>query len=111
MAFNYKVLFQAQLANTTANNVYQPGASIRSLIKYLAVHNTHTSNVTITIYLDSDGTTYNATTQIHKVTLAPDETFNLDVNIGMDGADSGSIGVQASVANVVNVLGAGAEAS
>ena len=52
------------VATTTATSIYSPAASTETVIKNITVCNTTNNIVTLSLYRDDDGTTYDNTTAI-----------------------------------------------
>ncbi len=87
MAFQEKQLAQSAPAGTTAASIYSPGASTTAIIKHITVANTGSGTIQIRIFLDDNGTTYDATTAIaYDVTLARRTMLNLSVYLPMNDA-------------------------
>ena len=85
----------------TAVSAYSPGASTTAIIKSITVCNQSGVADTYRIFLDDDGTTYDATTALFfDVAIAADETHILSVYWPMDDA-TGNLAVSAASNNAV----------
>lgn len=108
--FVYKPLFQA-VATTSAVQVYIAPASTRAEVKTIHVCNTTAGVVTLSLWHDIDGTTYNDSSKIWSdIPIAPGETFQRDVTIEMAAA-SGGMAIAASANTSLTVTGYGWEFS
>lgn len=99
MTFLEKILGQSQ-PGVTPTTLYSVPASTVGIIKTILICNTGASDQTYQIFVDNDGSTYDATTAIHyDVPIAAKETRHLDLFIPFSTA-GGTLGVQASSTDV-----------
>ena len=97
------------LVTNSAASVYDPTSGYNGLVKTINLHNTHTTNVVVTLYhLAKTGTPATANIFL-KVTLIPDETFEYSVGHIFAVANADNIEAVADVTNVVNYFIFGAE--
>lgn len=86
MADVYDMLCQVQ-GTGAASSVYARPANKQVIIREIVIVNTTSSNKTFKLYLDNDGTTYDATTQILSSTTIPaNSTYERQCHIGMNTA-------------------------
>lgn len=100
MALTYSTIYQGQLSNSAAV-LYTVPASTTLLITGFKIHNTDSSNRTVTIRFVSGGGTGADANQLYELTVLPNETIELDNCILATGY---AIVGFASVTSVVNVL-------
>ena len=109
MAIQEKQLGQARENSTNAVSVYSPAASTTALIKGVMIANTTVSDVTVRIFVDDDGTTYDENTAIaYDVTVLANNVWYFDTLIAMNNS-SGNIAYRSSVANALTITIFGAE--
>ena len=103
-----KQLAQARLAAGAAS-VYSPPANTETEITSIHICNTSGSSKEFTIYVDDDGTTYDATTVIFStIALPANTTIEITAPIYMNNS-SGNLAFFASVLNTVTVTIFGVE--
>ena len=105
-----KQLGQARPSSAAApESAYSPGASTVGIVKYITVCNTTDSPADYSIYVDDDGSTYDADSkQFNQQTLEAKETHLIRVYWPMNNA-SGNLAVESSVGNAINFTIYGAE--
>ena len=102
MASTNKMLGQA-VATTSPVSIYNPGASTESVIKQITVCNTSTNIVTVSIYRDDDGTTYDTTTAVNYQQSVPAKsTVHFDVYYCMNDS-SGNIAIEAGASSSLTI--------
>ena len=99
-----QVLAQLRPSSTTAQTLYQPAAGEKVRVESILLTNQSSSGTTYRIYLDADGTTYDATTACG----AWDASLPADRALTMDGLEwpldsSGSLGIKLADANAVTI--------
>ena len=106
-----KELGQSTPSGTTAVSIYSPASGVEATIKPIYIVNISSAVASFSIYCDSDGTTYDTTTQLFKsVPLAPNETYVMDKPIMMNDSN-GNLAVQSSVASALTFTVYGMEVS
>ena len=102
MASTNKMLGQA-MATTSEVSIYSPAASTESVIKLITVCNVTSNIVTVSIYRDDDGTTYDITTAVNYQQDVPAKsTAYFNVYYCMNNS-AGNIAIQAGASNSINV--------
>jgi len=102
MASTLKQLAQAQ-ATITATSIYSPGTGGTGIIRQIIVCNTDTVTRMFDIYIDDDGTVYDATTALYyEVSIGPKETYNIPTKWFMNNS-AGNLAVKADAAGVVTI--------
>lgn len=105
-------LGQLRPANTTPQTLYTPADGIIAKNVVVIVCNVSAGNANYSIYHDDNGTTYDQTTALHygvQLTSGTAATpVSIDIPIHMDD-DTGSIGVQTSVADALTFTAYGEE--
>ena len=97
-----KQLGQA-VATTTATSIYSPGASVETVIKQITVCNTTNNIVTLSLYRDDNGTTYDTTTAVKHLQDVPAKGTELwDVYYCMNNS-SGNFAIEAGASNSITV--------
>lgn len=103
-------LAQANPDDTVFNKIYQSGRGTTTSIRNIILCNTHTEPVTFSICIDINGETYDKTTALHWDQPIPAlTTVNLEKNVYMNFANTGSIGIKQSIADAVVFLFNGQE--
>ena len=110
MAITHERLEMGQVSDTVAE-IYKPetSPSKNGLVKTILLHNTHTTNVTVTLHHDAQSGTPSAANIFLKVTLIPDETFEYAVGHIFAVANADNIEAVATEDDVVNYFIFGAE--
>lgn len=110
MATTGSQLGQARPANTSAVSIYSPAASTETRLKQLIIANTGTVAATYRVFIDDDGTTYDATTAIawDAPIAVGSEPQIIDLDQYMNDS-TGNIAVRASVADTVTFTLSGLE--
>lgn len=94
-------LAQLRPGGTSATLLFSPDTSNPYTIDLINICNTSAGPANISIYHDSDGTTYDETTALFfSKTINANETFQIEVEISHD-LQAGGIAVQTSVANAI----------
>lgn len=78
MAITLKQIAQQQLTTTAATSIVSPAANQEVCIKAVRVANTSAGNVTLILYHDNDGTTYDDTTTVLPLTTIPAKKIYTD---------------------------------
>ncbi len=103
MALQEKQLGQARENSTNAVSVYSPAASTTAVIKTIVIANTSGSAATYRLFLDDNGTTYDASTALAwDVSLPADSVVQIDGMFPMNNA-SGNFAYRSSVANAITI--------
>jgi len=109
MAFQEKQLGQRRDNDTSAHSVYSPGASTTAVIKTITLMNTTSTDATIRLFIDDDGTTYDQSTAIlYDVIIDANSLLQLDGFYPMNDA-SGNLAYQQGTANAITITVFGAE--
>lgn len=102
MASTNKMLGQA-MATAEAVSIYSPGASTEAVIKVITVCNVTNNIVTVSIYRDDDGTTYDITTAVNYQQPVPAKsTAYFNVYYCMNNSN-GNIAIQAGATNSLTI--------
>ena len=89
-----KQLGQLAPANTTAATIYSPAASTETIIHNIIVCNTTAIDATYRLFVDDDGTTYDATTAIaYDATCLANDSVFVEVKITMNNS-AGNLAVR-----------------
>jgi hypothetical protein len=105
MAIALKQLAQTQLTTTAATSIFQVTAGQEAVIKAVRVCNTSAGNVTIVLYHDNDGTTYdNTTTVLPQTTVAANKivTDGGEMTYMMNNT-AGNFAAKAGTANALTI--------
>ena len=87
------------VASTTATSIYSPAADTETVIKQITICNTTNNIVTLSLYRDDDGTTYDTTTAIkYQVDVPAKATEQWDVYYCMNNS-AGNIAIEAGATN------------
>jgi len=109
MAFQEKQLGQHRINGTAATSLYSPGAGVTAIIKSIVVCNQSGSADTFQLFLDDDGTTYDATTALYfNVVIAADATVQIDTFWPMNNS-AGNLATQNATANAITFTAFGVE--
>ena len=97
-----KQLGQA-VATTTATSIYSPGSGVEAVIKQITACNTSQSSVTLSIYRDDNGTTYDTTTAVKYLQAIPARsTEKWDVYYCMNDS-TGNLAIEAGASDSISV--------
>jgi len=97
-----KQLGQA-VATTTATSIYSPAAAGDTVIKQITVCNTTTNIVTLSLYRDDNGTTYDTTTAVkYQQDIGAKTTELWDVYYCMNDSN-GNFAIEAGASNSLTV--------
>ena len=105
MAIALKQIAQMQLTTTSATSVISPSAGQEICIKAVRVANTSAANVTLILYHDDDGITYDDTTTVlPKITIPALKIFTDggDMTYFLDNS-SGNLAAKAGTANALTI--------
>jgi hypothetical protein len=105
MALEIKQLAQARENSTSAVSVFSPGASEEIVIDVgdITVCNNTASPAALSLYVDDDGTTYDATTiLVNALTIQGNGYWTNPMKIKMNDS-SGNIAYKTSVANALTI--------
>jgi hypothetical protein len=109
MAFQEKQLGQRRDNDTNTHSVYSPGASVSAIIKTITLCNTSSSEATVRLFIDDDGTTYDESTAIlYDVTVDAKSFLQIDGFYPMNDA-GGNLAYQQGTANAITITVFGAE--
>lgn len=109
MAHTVKQLGQLRPANTTAASLYSPGASTQTIVDNIIICNTSGAPVTYRLFVDDDGTTYDATTALAwDIALAANSTDVFEIKITMNNTN-GNLAVRTNTANGITFTANGQE--
>lgn len=101
MAYQEKQLAQSRVNGTSAVSLYSPGASETAIIRNIWIANTSGAAATYRLFVDDDGTTYDATTAIaYDVNVDSGEIVKLEVFIPMN-VDAGNFAARSSVSDAL----------
>lgn len=103
MAVNPTVFAMGILPNTGTNIVYTAPAGTQAITKSIIIHNTDTSDITVTFFIRVSGTNHALFSQIipGEATLFFNEIITIDAN--------DSFVIQSTASNVANYMISGAE--
>lgn len=102
MSTTNKHLGQA-VATTTATSIYSPAASTETVIKQITICNTTSNTVTLSLYRDDNGTTYDTTTAVkYQQPIQAKKTELWDVYYCMNDSD-GNFAIEAGASNSLTV--------
>ena len=91
---------QSEPAGTSATQVFTPSSKdSRVVLTYFTIVNDTGSNVLATIYHDADGTTYDSTTQIFRVSVTANDTLRETCYIPI--AFGGNLAVQSATGSAL----------
>ena len=106
-----KMLGQLAPADTNAASIYSPGSNVTAVITNIFVCNVTGNTPTYRIFVDDDGSTYDATTALYyDNATAANTTEQIRCYIPMNNAD-GNIAVRSSAANEITFTVFGVEIS
>jgi len=100
----FRVLAQGRYNDTATHTIYTKPTPLSKIITItgIVVCNTTASAINYSIYICTNGTTYDQTTALlYQNPIAANETQVVDLQVSLDTA-SGTIGVQNSSANAIN---------
>jgi len=101
-------LGQLAPANTTAASLYSPGANEIAVIKTIVICNVTSVTAAFRIFVDDDGTTYDATTALfYDVSIGGNTTVQLDTFYAMNDA-TGNLAVRTDTADSLTFTAFGA---
>lgn len=99
--YTEKLLGRSIPSTTNATQVYAP--SSLAVVESIIVCNTTNAASTYSIYIDSNGTTYNTTTALYYgVAIPANTTVVIEFVTGIPMTKGGNIAVQAGNANTIN---------
>ncbi len=99
----YSQVGQTRENSTNAVSVYSPAASTQTIIRSIVVVNTTASAVTVRIFLDDNGTTYDETTAIAwNVNIPGNSAWDREVTFCMNDS-AGNLAYRSSVANALTI--------
>jgi len=106
-----KQLGQGTPPDTTAVSIFSPDRRDRFTIENIIICNTTASAATYRIFLDNDGSTYDATTAIaYDVSLAGNATDIIEVNLYMTDP-AGNLAVRTGTGNALTFTVNGSDGS
>lgn len=110
MALQEKQIGQANPATGgAAVSLYSPASGTTAIIKGLFITNVTTTEVTVSIYVDDDGTTYDSTTAIIlNMNLPAGQFVDISTFIAMNNAN-GNIAVECDTGNGATFTAFGGE--
>ena len=101
MAQVIKQLGQAAPSNTTATSLFSPGSSQEAIIHNVIICNTTAAAAKYRLFVDDNGTTYDATTAlVYDETVSAYTTEVFEVKICMNDG-TGNLGVRTDTANAL----------
>lgn len=104
-----KQLGQLRPADTNAASIYNTRADIRTTVENIIVCNNSISPAKFSIFVDSDGTTFDESTAIYfGVTLGANSSVVLVLDLNLDKLTS-NLGVQSDTADALNFTVNGVE--
>ena len=109
MAYTPKQLAQARPSGTSAVSIYSPGADITTTINTITLVNNTSSAIVVKVYLDNDGTTYSAATQITSALTIDADAMVSITSIHYMNNSSGNLAVETDTANALTVTVDGVE--
>jgi len=103
---------QAQNSTTSATSIYSPASGEKVTIKHISACNTTANPVKLSIFYDSDGSTYDESTAlVYEHELEPYGVFEwCPCFLGMNNA-SGNIAYSTSVSNAITLTLSGVKES
>lgn len=106
--FAEQILGQVRPADTNANKVYGPTNGNTGIVRQVVVSNNTAGALTYSIYVDNDGTTYDATTALAEMVAIAANT-SVITNLFLPIASGGNLAVKASAADSITFTVSGAE--